>query len=88
MKVYVIMRRKDKSIISIHGYEKPIEEIKALIDKWENKDHYPELIEDEKTLEIVRFLNRFDNEYMESDQQKLLKYESVIEDIKNTIERL
>jgi hypothetical protein len=33
MKQYVIMRRSDESIISIHGYEKPIEEIKALIDK-------------------------------------------------------
>lgn len=89
MKQYVMMRRsEDNLIVNIQGHEISVEEIKERIEKWDKKDRYPELIEDEKALEIVRFLNRYDNEYMESDQQKINKYESAIEDIQKVIERL
>jgi hypothetical protein len=62
MKVYVIMRRKDRLITSLHECHMSVEKIKALIDKWDDKkDHFPEIIEDEKALEIVEFFTRNDS---------------------------
>jgi len=74
MKYYIIMKNPDNTMLSINKYDTekhPMDETKKAIKEWD-KDTIPELIEDERTIKILDFIHRFDDDI---DLQK--KYDSL-----------
>ena len=89
-KNYTVQTDKDGNITSfsfVDNNNQPVEKIKLLIIGWNKakKDTTYELIEDEKTIKILDYLHRFeDNEDMEN---KLRRYENLFEDMQNLLGR-
>ncbi len=89
---YVIKIDKDSKIIEFYKYKNEkfsIELIKKKIDTWNNTigniDRF-ELIEDAKTIEVLDFIHRFEDD--KDMETKVGDYESAISQISDIVNRL